>query len=73
MGEKKVPAVQQAPIAEADFRHGSSGSNDDNESKERPADVDADNRGANPGLHAQTLHGHPITISQCVFQAHIGR
>lgn len=24
-------------------------------------------------LPEQTLHGKPITISQCVFQAHIGR
>lgn len=24
-----------------------------------------------PGAH--TVHGHPITISQCTFQAHIAR
>lgn len=72
IGEKGAPAVQQAPLAEAVFRHESNHSRD-TESQDRPAELDTENSSYNSGLHAQTLHGHPITISQCVFQAHIGR
>lgn len=75
IGEKNVHTAQQAPLAEAVFRYESNDRHDDIiGSHERPAEeLDADNSSNNSALHAQTLHGHPIMISQCIFQAHIGR
>lgn len=72
VGEEEILTVLRAPLAEPVFRHEIKNSRE-NESRERPAELDADNSSNNPGLHAEMWHGQPITISQCVFQAHIGR
>lgn len=52
--------LSRGPGSESDFRPGQ--------------DVDDGQAGeADRALKAQALHGHPITVSQCKFQAHIGR
>lgn len=62
MGGKEV-IFSQAPTPEKVERH--------NRGEANPRLVSPVLGHENPG--AQTLHGSPITISQCTFQAHIAR
>lgn len=56
------PPASRGRVVEPDSRRAN------NRTEEKPEDV-----GGEHALPEQTLHGQPITISQCVFQAHIGR
>lgn len=67
MGEDKTGAPAPAlPLEENSCGQ----KNTCKDSKQEHADVEESN---NSVLQENTLHGHPLTISQCKFQAHIAR